>query len=151
MVRPISYGTVTRDALPDQIAQRLIALITERRLQPGDRLPPKRELSATMGVSRSSLREALRALAMLGVADMRQGDGTYLTALDPETLMRPVGLVLALSDAGLTELFEARRLVEPGLAHLAAERITDQAAEELTNCAQASAQVLADPDAFMWH
>ena len=116
MVRPIAFGTVTRDALPDQIAARLIALITERQLKAGDRLPPERELAATMGVSRSSLREALRALAMLGVAEMRQGDGTYLTALDPESLMRPVGLVLALSDAGLEELFEARKLVEPGLA-----------------------------------
>ena len=151
MVRPIAFGTVTRDALPDQIAQRLIALITEKHLKPGDRLPPERELSATMGVSRSSLREALRALAMLGVAEMRQGDGTYLTALDPETLMRPVGLVLALSGAGLTELFEARKLVEPGLAYLAAERIGDQAAEELQRCAEASADVLADADAFMWH
>jgi len=151
MVRPISFGTVSRDALPDQMAQRLIALITERHLKPGDRLPPERELSAAMGVSRSSLREALRALTMLGVADMRQGDGTYLTALDPETLMRPVGLVLALSDAGLAELFEARKLVEPGLAALAAERISDEAAEELTLCAQASADVLADADAFMWH
>ena len=151
MVRPIAFGTVTRDALPDQIAQRLIALITEKHLKPGDRLPPERELSAAMGVSRSSLREALRALAMLGVAEMRQGDGTYLTALDPETLMRPVGLVLALSGAGLTELFEARKLVEPGLAYLAAERIGDEAAEELLRCAEASADVLADADAFMWH
>ena len=72
MVRPIPFGTVTRDALPDQIAQRLIALIIEKHLKPGDRLPPERELSAAMGVSRSSLREALRALAMLGVAEMRQ-------------------------------------------------------------------------------
>src|SRR3954452_19708685 len=136
MVRPISFGTVTRDALPDQIAQRLIALITERHLKPGDRLPPERELSAAMGVSRSSLREALRALTMLGVADMRQGDGTYLTELNPETLMRPVGLVLALSHAGLAELFEARKLVEPALAFLAAERIEDQVAEELSLCAQ---------------
>src|SRR6478736_870309 len=136
MVRPIAFGTVTRDALPDQIAQRLIALITEKHLKPGDRLPPERELSAAMGVSRSSLREALRALAMLGVAEMR---------------MRPVGLVLALSDAGLTELFEARKLVEPGLAYLAAERISEEAAEELSRCARASADVLADADAFMWH
>src|SRR3954447_49947 len=151
MVRPISFGTVQRDALPDQIAQRLIALITERRLKPGDRLPPERELCVEMGVSRSSLREALRALAMLGVADMRQGDGTYLTELNPETLMRPGGLVLALSDAGLTELFEARKLVEPGLAYLAAERIGEQAARELSECAKASADVLADADAFMWH
>jgi DNA-binding FadR family transcriptional regulator len=150
MVRPIAFGTVTRDALPDQIAQRLIALITEKHLKPGDRLPPERELSATMGVSRSSLREALRALAMLGVAEMRQGDGTYLTALDPETLMRPVGLVLALSDAGLTELFEARKLVEPGLAKLAAERISDEDAAELAHCAAGTHDVLQDPEAFMW-
>src|SRR4051794_23221925 len=151
MVRPIPFGTVTRDALPDQIAARLIALITERQLKAGDRLPPERELAATMGVSRSSLREALRALAMLGVAEMRQGDGTYLTNLQPDALMRPVGLVLALSDAGLAELFEARKLVEPGLAALAAQRISDLEANELALCAERSSEALADAEAFMWN
>lgn len=151
MVRPISFGTVTREGLPDQIATRLIGLITERQLRPGDRLPPERELAASMGVSRSSLREALRALAMLGVAEMRQGDGTYLTSLEPEKLMRPVGLVLSLSDAGLAELFEARKLVEPGLAALAAERIDPSAAEELVRCAGTSPEALEDAEAFMWN
>ena len=151
MVRPIAFGTVQRDALPDQIAARLIALITERQLKPGDRLPPERELAASMGVSRSSLREALRALAMLGVAEMRQGDGTYLTALEPEQLLRPVGLVLSLSDAGLAELFEARKLVEPGLAALAAQRIDIAAAEALLRCAHASPKELEDAEAFMWN
>src|SRR3954463_12239618 len=151
MVRPITFGTVTRDALPDQIAARLIALITERQLRPGDRLPPERELAASMGVSRSSLREALRALAMVGVTEMRHGDGTYLTSLEPDALMRPVGLVLALSDSGLEELFEARKLVEPGLAALAAERIEDAAAEELRACAEASPEALDDAEAFMWN
>lgn len=151
MVRPIAFGTVTRDALPDQIAARMIALITERQLKAGDRLPPERELAASMGVSRSSLREALRALSMLGVTEMRQGDGTYLTALEPEQLFRPVGLVLSLSDAGLAELFEARKLVEPGLAALAAERIDAAAAAELTSCAEASPEVLEDAEAFMWN
>ena len=150
MVRPISYGVITRDAIPDQIAQRLIDLIMERHLKPEDRLPPERELAASMGVSRSSLREALRALAMLGVVDMRQGDGTYLTAMRPDTLMRPVGLVLALSDGGLEDLFEARKLVEPGLAALAAERISDRAAEELVRCAEASAAATEDAERFMW-
>jgi GntR family transcriptional repressor for pyruvate dehydrogenase complex len=151
MVRPIAFGTVTRDALPDQIAARMIALITERQLKAGDRLPPERELAASMGVSRSSLREALRALSMLGVTEMRQGDGTYLTALEPEQLFRPVGLVLSLTDAGLAELFEARKLVEPGLAALAAERIDTAAAAELTECAAASPEVLEDAEAFMWN
>ena len=151
MVRPISYGTVTREPLPDQIATRLIGLITERQLKPGDRLPPERELASTMGVSRSSLREALRALAMLGVAEMRQGDGTYVSSLEPEKLLRPVGLVLSLSDAGLSELFEARKLVEPGLAALAAERIDSTAAAELVRCAEASPEALEDAEAFMWN
>ena len=126
MVRPIPFGTVTRAALPDQIAARVVAMITERHLKPGDRLPPERELAQVMGVSRSSLREALRALSLLGVTEMRQGDGTYLTALDPDALMRPFGLVLALSDGQLQELFEARRVIEPGLAALAAERIDEE-------------------------
>lgn len=151
MVRPIAFGTVTRDALPDQIAARMIALITDRQLKAGDRLPPERELAASMGVSRSSLREALRALSMLGVTEMRQGDGTYLTALEPEQLFRPVGLVLSLSDAGLAELFEARKLVEPGLAALAAERIDETAAAELMHCATASPEVSEDAEAFMWN
>ena len=150
MVRPIAFGTVTRDALPDQIAARLIELITERQLKAGDRLPPERELAAAMGVSRSSLREALRALAMLGVTEMRHGDGTYLTSLEPDALMRPVGLVLALSDGGLEELFEARKLVEPGLAALAATRISDAEVAELQRCAEASAAALDDAEAFMW-
>src|SRR4051794_14075754 len=151
MVRPIAFGTVTRDALPDQIASRLIGLIQERQLKAGDRLPPERELAVTMGVSRSSLREALRALAMLGVAEMRHGDGTYLTSLEPDALMRPVGLVLSLSDAGLQELFEARKLVEPALAGLAAERIGAEAAVELARCAEASGDTLEDAEAFMWN
>ena len=150
MVRPIAFGTVTRDALPDQIAARLIDLITERQLKAGDRLPPERELAASMGVSRSSLREALRALAMLGVAEMRHGDGTYLTSLEADALMRPVGLVLALSDSGLEELFEARKLVEPGLAALAATRISDADAAELRRCAEASAAAQEDAEAFMF-
>src|SRR5688572_16376768 len=105
------FGTFTRDPLPDQIANRIVELIAERRLRPGERLPPERELATTMGVSRSSLREALRALSMIGVTEMRHGHGTYVTALEPATMMRPLGLVLALSDTGFEELFEARKLV----------------------------------------
>jgi GntR family transcriptional regulator, transcriptional repressor for pyruvate dehydrogenase complex len=141
---------VSRDTVPDQIAARLIALITDRQLTAGDRLPPERELAATMRVSRSSLREALRALAMVGVVEMRQGDGTYLTSLETEQLLRPVSLVLSLSDSSLAELFEARKLVEPGLAALAAHRISAAAAAELCSRADATAAALDDAEAFMW-
>jgi DNA-binding FadR family transcriptional regulator len=149
MVRPIPFGTVTREALPDQIAARVISLIGERHLKPGDRLPPERELAQAMGVSRSSLREALRALSLLGVTEMRHGDGTYLTALDPDALMRPFGLVLALSDGQMQELFEARRVIEPGLAALAAARADDETVEALRLCVGESAATVDDEEAFM--
>jgi GntR family transcriptional repressor for pyruvate dehydrogenase complex len=149
MVRPIPFGTVTREALPDQIAARVISLIGERHLKPGDRLPPERELAQAMGVSRSSLREALRALSLLGVTEMRHGDGTYLTALDPDALMRPFGLVLALSDGQMQELFEARRVIEPELAALAAGRADEETLEALRRCADESAAAVADEEAFM--
>jgi GntR family transcriptional repressor for pyruvate dehydrogenase complex len=146
---PVQFGTVSRDALPDQIAGRLIALISERHLRPGDRLPAERELSVTMGVSRSSLREALRALSMLGVTEMRHGDGTYVTSLEPEALLAPVGLVLALSDSGFEDLFEARKLVEPGLAALAATRAGDDAIAALWRLVGASEAALGDDEAFL--
>jgi GntR family transcriptional repressor for pyruvate dehydrogenase complex len=144
----VSLGPVP---MHHQVYLDLRGSLDDRTWQPGDRLPPERELASTMGVSRSSLREALRALAMLGVAEMRQGDGTYVSSLEPEKLLRPVGLVLSLSDAGLSELFEARKLVEPGLAALAAERIDSTAAAELVRCAEASPEALEDAEAFMWN
>jgi GntR family transcriptional regulator, transcriptional repressor for pyruvate dehydrogenase complex len=143
------FGTVVRDPLPEQIANRLVALISERQLRPGDRLPPERELAVTMGVSRASLREALRALSLIGVTEMRQGAGNYVASLDSATLMRPLGLVLALSDAGFNELFEARKLVEPKLAALAAERATEAEIARLVECVEASAAGIGDDEAFM--
>jgi GntR family transcriptional regulator, transcriptional repressor for pyruvate dehydrogenase complex len=145
----VDFGGVTRDALPDQIAARLIELIREQRLRSGDRLPPERELAASMGVSRSSLREALRALSMIGVVDMRHGDGTYLSSLEPASLMRGVGLVLELSESGMEELFEARKLVEPGLAALAAERIDTSMLMALQHCVEQSEHSVGDHEKFM--
>ena len=88
MVGPPAFGTVTREAVPQQIVSRLLDLIQQRHLGPGDRLPAERELAASMGVSRSSLREALRALTVLGVTEMRHGTGTYISSLEPELLVR---------------------------------------------------------------
>ena len=105
--------------MPQQIVSRLLDLIQQRHLGPGDRLPAERELAATMGVSRSSLREALRALTVLGVTEMRHGTGTYVSSLEPDLLVRPLSFVLSLSDGGFDQLFEARKVVEPAIAALA--------------------------------
>jgi GntR family transcriptional regulator, transcriptional repressor for pyruvate dehydrogenase complex len=143
------FGTVTRDAVPQQIVSRLLDLIQQRHLGAGDRLPAERDLAATMGVSRSSLREALRALTVLGVTEMRHGTGTYVSSLSPELLVRPLSFVLSLSDGGFDQLFEARRVVEPAIAALAAERIDDATLERLDELVAIAATALDDEAAFM--
>jgi GntR family transcriptional repressor for pyruvate dehydrogenase complex len=143
------FGTVTREAVPQQIVSRLLDLIQQRHLGPGDRLPAERELSATMGVSRSSLREALRALTVLGVTEMRHGTGTYVSSLEPDLLVRPLSFVLSLSDGGFDQLFEARRVVEPAIAALAAQRIDEAALDRLDALVTRADAVIENSEAFL--
>ena len=149
MAGPPTFGTVTREAVPQQIVSRLLDLIQQRQLGPGDRLPAERELAASMGVSRSSLREALRALTVLGVTDMRHGTGTYVSSLEPELLVRPLSFVLSLSEQASDQLFEARKVVEPAMAALAARRIDDGALERLDGCVARARETIGDAQAFM--
>ncbi|HXI96234.1 MAG TPA: FadR/GntR family transcriptional regulator [Candidatus Acidoferrum sp.] len=101
---------------------------------PGDRLPKESELAAELGLSRNSLREAVRALSQLRVLEVRQGDGTYVSSLEPDLLLESTGFIthLLLGDTAL-ELFEVRRLLEGAAAALAAARITDAGRAELTH------------------
>ena len=135
--------------MPQQIVSRLLDLIQQRHLEPGDRLPAERELAATMGVSRSSLREALRALTALGVTEMRHGTGTYVSSLEPDLLVRPLSFVLSLSDGGFDQLFEARKVVEPAIAALAARRIDEAALDRLDALTMRAAAVVDDAEAFL--
>jgi GntR family transcriptional repressor for pyruvate dehydrogenase complex len=123
-----AFGIFERDLLPERIAERLVSLIAERQLRPGDRLPSERDLAATMRVSRATLREALRALAMLNIIEIRPGSGTYVTSLKPELLVEHLDFIFALDDSTFAELLEARAELEPRIAALAASHAT---AEEL--------------------
>jgi GntR family transcriptional regulator, transcriptional repressor for pyruvate dehydrogenase complex len=143
------FGTVTREAVPQQIVSRLLDLIQQRHLGPGDRLPAERELAASMGVSRSSLREALQALTVLGVTEMRHGTGTYVSSLEPDLLVRHLSFVLSLSDQASDQLFEARKVVEPAMAALAAQRIDDGTLDLLDSCLDRARQAIGDAEAFM--
>jgi GntR family transcriptional repressor for pyruvate dehydrogenase complex len=101
-------------------------LISTGRISPGDRLPPEQELATLLGISRSSLREAVKALSQARVLDVRRGDGTYVTSLEPQLLLSGLTFVVDLmQDATLIEVFEVRKLLEPAATALAAQRITD--------------------------
>jgi GntR family transcriptional repressor for pyruvate dehydrogenase complex len=103
------------------------AMIRSGELAPGERLPPEQELADRLGVSRGSLREAVRALSQINVLDVRRGDGTYVTSLAPSELLS--GMVFALEliqTKDLDEVVEVRQLLQPPAAALAAQRVTDE-------------------------
>lgn len=143
------FGPLAREVLPERIAARLLSLIAERQLRPGDRLPPERELAAAMQVSRPSLREALRALAMVNIVEIRQGSGTYISSLKPELLVEHLDLVFALDDSTFAELLEARQMLEPGIAAAAARRATEEDLARLHACIEEAAAAADDPAAFL--
>jgi GntR family transcriptional repressor for pyruvate dehydrogenase complex len=144
-----TFEPFEKDVLPKKITTRLLSLIKEKHLRPGDKLPPERELAGMMQVSRPSLREALQALALMNIIEIRQGDGTYVTSLEPELLVEPLNFVFSLDDSTLPDLFEARKVVEVGLVALAAQRITAEEIADLELCLVKSLQAAEDPDAFL--
>ena len=146
-----AFGAIEKDVLPRQIAERILSLIKEKHLQPGDRLPPERELAATMQVSRPSVREALQALSVLNIVEIRQGAGTFVTSLEPALLVEPLDFILSLDTSTLPQLFEARKILEVGIAAMAAARITDEEVAALEHSlAQSEAALIAnDTDSFI--
>ena len=111
-------------------------MVLDGRLRPGDRLPSERALSEALGVSRPTVREAIRSLQAMNIVETRHGSGTFVSSLSVEELLRPLQFALALSDFALEHLFEVRLMLEPGAAALAAERAADAELESLRDCVQ---------------
>jgi GntR family transcriptional repressor for pyruvate dehydrogenase complex len=119
----------------DQAIAKIKELISSGEFTAGARLPTERELTQRFGVSRSSLREAVRALTLVGVLEPRVGDGTYVTTLEPDLLLTGVGFVSDLvGDASLLDLHRVRRLLEPEATRLATARLTQDDFERLDEC-----------------
>ncbi len=112
-------------AVTDEAIVKIKDMIVSGKLAPGERLPPEKELSEELGLSRSSLREAVKALSVIRVLDVRRGDGTYVTSLDPGMLLEAMSFVVDLhQDDSVLEIFAVRRMLEPQVAHLAAHTAT---------------------------
>ncbi|WP_327287636.1 FadR/GntR family transcriptional regulator [Streptomyces sp. NBC_01198] len=117
-------------SLTDKAIARIRELIQSGELLPGAKLPPEQKLASDLGLSRNLMREAVKALVVARVLEIRRGDGTYVTSLEPELLLKGLGSAVELLRGDkLLELTEVRRLFEPIATGLAAGRIT---AEDLT-------------------
>ncbi|WP_028575936.1 FadR/GntR family transcriptional regulator [Desulfomicrobium escambiense] len=115
----------------EEIAVRLQELVEVDDLQPGDRLPPERRLAELFGVSRNSMREAIKSLEQTGLLKSRPGAGTYIAAASPTELARQLGEAFARERHRLEDIFELRLLLEPQIARLAARRVSPRAIERL--------------------
>jgi DNA-binding FadR family transcriptional regulator len=121
-------------ALTDQAIVKIKDLILTGEFQAGAKLPPERDLAQKLGLSRNSLREAVRALTLIGVLDTRVGDGTYVTSLDADLLMTGMGFVGELLDSKtLLEAHQVRRVLEPFATGLAATRLGEKDFAELAD------------------
>ncbi|MFF5212812.1 FadR/GntR family transcriptional regulator [Streptosporangium sp. NPDC000396] len=116
------------DAAIDKIKQ----MILSGELSPGSRLPKEADLADRLGLSRNSLREAVRALALINVLDVRQGDGTYVTSLEPRLLLDAMSFVVDFhQDDTVLQFFQVRRILEPAATAMATTRMTEAEIGEL--------------------
>jgi DNA-binding FadR family transcriptional regulator len=124
-----------RVSVTSEAIEKVKEMILSGELQPGAKLPRESELAERLGVSRNSLREAVRALSALNVIEPRQGDGTYVTSLTPELLLDVIGFGIDLvTDPSLLEVFEVRRYLETAATAAAGVSITEDELASLREC-----------------
>ena len=106
----------------EQIVDQIGLLVAEGQLKPGDRLPSERELVDRFQVSRASIREAISALEMMGLIEVRSGEGTYIRQINIDSVIAPLAWMLFIEKDTDLELYEVRKILEVQAAGVAAER-----------------------------
>jgi GntR family transcriptional regulator, transcriptional repressor for pyruvate dehydrogenase complex len=118
----MTFETIKKSSAPEMVAEQIIGKITAGELVPGTRLPSQRDLARMLGVGRSSVREAINALVVMGYLEPQQGRGTFIRESLPDGNAGMEKLAAAFSAGSIFDLMEARSLLECRSAALAAER-----------------------------
>lgn len=125
----LEFETIRKNKVYEEVARQIEKLILTK-LHPGDKLPAERELAEILGVSRSSIRDAMRSLELVGLVEPRQGAGTVVREISPDILVTPISNILAHKRQMVGELLDFRKMLEPPLAaraatHASAEKIAE--------------------------
>lgn len=139
---------IQREGAADQVARRILALVQSGDLRPGQQLPAEREFALALGVSRPVVREALRGLAILGVVNVRPGGGAFISALDAADLLAPLQFFITLDSYTVDALYDARTLIEGGIATRAATRISDAQIARLRDLVRDQGGLIDDPAGY---
>ncbi|MCA1825637.1 MAG: FadR/GntR family transcriptional regulator [Myxococcales bacterium] len=118
------FRAVRKGRRYEQVAEQIQSLVAKGVLKPGDRLPSERELAAQFGVGRSSLRDAIRTLEVMGIVESRHGAGNVIRDLDSDALVVPLASALLRKREMVAELLEVRMMIEPAVAARAAKNAT---------------------------
>ena len=139
---------IVRESVAEMVVRRILDMVKGGTLKAGAALPPERDLALSLNVSRPSVREAMRGLAVLGVVKTRQGGGAYISDLGPDSLLGPLQFYLSLERMNIRELYDARSLIESDVARRAAVNISDSDLAQLEVLLAEQSQTIGDPIAF---
>lgn len=146
---------IKRTRIPDEIANRLRAMIVDGSFKKDEPLPSERALAKRLRVSRSSVRDAIRRLEVIGLLETRHGQGTFLHELSVDNVVTPMASVLTFNRGRQDDLMDARRAFEPAVARMAATRATpaeldaiDRLLEEQRRKVKASEPTIGEDTAF---
>ncbi|MGE5623482.1 MAG: FadR/GntR family transcriptional regulator [Methanocella sp.] len=117
---------IRKVSLSDSVGDYIKSMIQTGRLKLGDKLPPEREFARQLGVSRTALREAFKSLSLMGILEIKQGEGAFVSRVGPPSYMKAVGPMLLLGQTDILELVEARKILETKSAALCALRAGDE-------------------------
>lgn len=145
----VGLSPVTRQSTVGAVAKQLLDHLTTGDFEPGTRLPPERSLATALGVGRSTLREAMAALDVLGIVEVRPGSGAYLTSTSAEVMPQAIKWSLMLGQPRTQDLVEVREHLEVLTASLAAARATDDDIARLEKHVVGMRDANGDVDAFV--
>lgn len=129
----MDFKPVKAKKIYEEIVEQIKHLMAGGNLKPGDKLPAERDLAERLQVSRASVREAIRALEMMGFVEIHPGDGTFVRNTNTNDIIQPLAMFLAVEKTSLLEMFEIRRTFEAATARMAAERASDDEIVQIWN------------------
>lgn len=125
------FTPVKNTKVYEQVIEQIKDMVFSGKIKKGDKLPPERELVEQLQASRASIREAIRALQIVGIIECRQGGGNYIKENFEESLFEPLSIMFVLQNSKPIEILELRKVIEVETAALAAEKITKEELEEI--------------------
>ena len=142
---------VHRRQISSATIDRILSMISEGFWEPGECLPPQRELAKSLGVGMSTLREALQSLQTMGVLEMRHGSGTYVSSQPFAAYGKIIDVSVGLASMDMEMFFEARGIIESGLAYLAAQHATDEQIKELFDVLDGELEYIDEEHSDLYH